>query len=670
MTEHSTPLHPGGGFSTWTDRRSRLLDLFYETRTIALDLEKAFGAEGRSTRSDRLTQASQSLARESFRVMVFGDFSSGKSTLINALLGEDLLPTKENPTTAFTTVMRWDERPRAELYRELDGQAEPVTIEEFADSVELKVDHEQVPTQSPYSWGVVYWPFRLLESGVELIDSAGTNESAAREAVTLTFLPQVDAIVFVTTAKGAFKKHDQDHYLDMLKKLGHEDIFFVVNQFDLLRRDSDRADVRKRCRNIVRKYSSRVDRIFFASALDALDALGGTELDEVAFQNSGVPDLMDALTHFCLHDRARIKLLRPAEVLRREVLELRNRSAQRREMLSRSADELQLSLDQQLETRQSLELTVARIETALSTWVGETERYVANAVETHIRRLVPAVEDSWSADLPKKIKVHPLRRDRMERWAEGIQQIDDALDQRLQRELHLFGASEEGLVGFLRERQVMLESTLLPLLQDYQVGMEELRAALTGSRDAVRSAMVQDRLSAMNVQLVTRILATSSPGLSMGNMAGTGSMLLTTGGVAAGLVWAGLATAVIATPLALGLAAVGAPLVAKALTRRQLRNNAVKEYQQALTTTASEIAGQYAKEYGDALREQTEDLSQELSRSLVETIAEAEELIAGLRSNRTKSEEERRSLASWDESLNEIESIVSELVESVLQEMR
>ncbi|WP_329519470.1 dynamin family protein [Spirillospora sp. NBC_01491] len=682
-------MEPTGRFEDWTRWRARLIELFYRTREIARDLERAYGDDGdglgvggegagdeggagrgeRGDRYDRLGHASESLARETFRIMVFGDFSSGKSTLINAMLGKELLPTKENPTTAFTTMLRWGDTPGAELFREQNGHPETVSVDEFTRQVELDLYDGQNDARSPYLYGVVYWPFPLLASSVELIDSAGTNESVAREAITLDFLPKVDAIVFVTTAKGAFKKHDQEQYLNLLRTLGHSDIFFVVNQFDLIRKDSDREGVRKRCAGIVADYTDRPERIFFTSALDALDAITDPAAGSTPAGDE-VTRLYDALAQFCVAERSRIKILRPAEVLRREVLELRQRGARRRGLLLRSAEDLQLDLDRKKETKQSLELTVARIETALSAWVEETERFVATEVENHILKVLPDVEADWLADLPKKPSPASVPRNRGERWRAEVQRVDDFLDQRLQRELYLFGIDPKGLAGSLATRQEMLENSLPPLLRDYEGQLAGLRTALLGADEAADARPEPGHLDGLITGWSALTPQPVVPGLSATSMAGSGSIVLATSGVAAGLVWAGLATAMVAGPVALALAAVGVPIVTGRLRRRQVRTNAAREYREELRRAANEIALRYAERYADSLRAQIETLGGELNRSIHETIDDAEKVIERLRAGRAEAERHGRALAEWEESLGEIENSVGVLVKEVLDGLR
>src|SRR5947209_20382238 len=58
-----------------------------------------------------LGEAAATLRQGIFRLMFLGDMKRGKSTLLNALLGEDLLPARVTPCTAIITVLRYGEPP-------------------------------------------------------------------------------------------------------------------------------------------------------------------------------------------------------------------------------------------------------------------------------------------------------------------------------------------------------------------------------------------------------------------------------------------------------------------------------------------------------------------------------------------------------------------------------
>lgn len=78
--------------------------------------ESTSGGLGFERNIEDLTLASQNLRRGVFRLLVLGDMKRGKSTLLNALLGENLLPSDVNPCTAVLTVLRYGSEKRVTVY--------------------------------------------------------------------------------------------------------------------------------------------------------------------------------------------------------------------------------------------------------------------------------------------------------------------------------------------------------------------------------------------------------------------------------------------------------------------------------------------------------------------------------------------------------------------------
>jgi GTP-binding protein EngB required for normal cell division len=131
------------------------------------------------------------------RVLVAGEAKRGKSTLINALLGRDVLPAGVTPLTAVATTVRYGHDSRVEVVFR-DGHEEKHPLTALADFVTEKRN----PRNERMVAGVtVYLDAPVLAGGVELVDTPGTGSvfqwdtEAAHEA-----LRTMDAAVFVLTA--------------------------------------------------------------------------------------------------------------------------------------------------------------------------------------------------------------------------------------------------------------------------------------------------------------------------------------------------------------------------------------------------------------------------------------------------------------------------------------
>src|SRR6266540_4075285 len=131
-----------------------------------------------------------------FYVACVGQFKRGKSTLINALVGEPLLPTGVAPVTAIPTVVRYGE-PAARVKR-AQGDWVGVAPGELA----AWVTEAGNPSNRKQVVGVeAFVPSPLLATGMCLVDTPGlgsvfeVNTRATRE-----FVPHIDAAVVVLGA--------------------------------------------------------------------------------------------------------------------------------------------------------------------------------------------------------------------------------------------------------------------------------------------------------------------------------------------------------------------------------------------------------------------------------------------------------------------------------------
>jgi ribosome biogenesis GTPase A len=146
---------------------------------------------------EQLTALLDRLDAERLRVLVAGEAKRGKSTLVNALLGRDLLPSGVTPLTAVTTTVRYGTDERADV-RFLDGHEEKYPLAALPD---LVTERGNPGNRRRIAGVTAYVTAPVLEGGVELVDTPGTGSvfewdtQAAYEA-----LESMDAAVFVLTA--------------------------------------------------------------------------------------------------------------------------------------------------------------------------------------------------------------------------------------------------------------------------------------------------------------------------------------------------------------------------------------------------------------------------------------------------------------------------------------
>lgn len=78
-----------------------------------------------------LSNVSDNFRQGVFRLLVLGDMKRGKSTLLNAIIGEKILPTGVNPCTAVLTIVRYGENKQVTIHFNNEQQPESMDFNTF-----------------------------------------------------------------------------------------------------------------------------------------------------------------------------------------------------------------------------------------------------------------------------------------------------------------------------------------------------------------------------------------------------------------------------------------------------------------------------------------------------------------------------------------------------------
>lgn len=233
---------------------------------------------------DRITQVRDALfhADHPFLMVFVGPFSSGKSSLMNALLGEkDLLRVGPIPTTDRISILRWgDESQKMDSGGEVD---------------------------------TVFHPLPLLKQ-VSLVDTPGLESVFQKhEDTTRKFLHRADIVLLVMLATQAMTSSNVE-YLQTLRQYGKK-IIIVINQADLL--SPDEANTVKNY--VVEQSEDRLGfkpDVWLVSAKTGLDAYQNGERDETLWKASGLDQLETYIEQKLGDvDRMRQKLQTPLQIM-------------------------------------------------------------------------------------------------------------------------------------------------------------------------------------------------------------------------------------------------------------------------------------------------------------------------------------------------------------------
>lgn len=281
--------------------------------------------------------ASTNLRTGVFRLLVLGDMKRGKSTLLNALLGENLLPSDVNPCTAVLTVLRYGSEKKVTVYfndgkipLQLDFQSfkHKYTIDP-AEAKKLEQEKKQAFPDVDYA--VVEYPLPLLEKGIEIVDSPGLNDTEARNELSLGYINNCHAILFVMRASQPCTLGERRYLENYIKGRGLS-VFFLINAWDQVREsliDPDDPEELKSSEDRLRQvfqanlaeYCS-VDgqdiydeRVFEISSIQALRRR--LKNPQASLEGTGFPEFMGAMNTFLTRERA-IAELRQVRTLARQ----------------------------------------------------------------------------------------------------------------------------------------------------------------------------------------------------------------------------------------------------------------------------------------------------------------------------------------------------------------
>lgn len=260
---------------------------------------------GMTMQHDRCMEEAKTVRDGLFRVVVMGTFTSGKSTLINALLGSKILPESALPSTAILTFVQYgadvdDVEIRFKDTVNADGsvtagRTEHVTKEQFLSTYQYtNEDNEEflrtgsVARFKEVAYSIIRCSLPLMQNGVSVVDSPGLEDKATATELALDIAAKTQAIVYMCGERG-FAETDREYFAENFKN-NPGNVFFVLNKIDHIESDIQRHQAEEKLWNDVRgcfiKPDGTVDEemmkkhVFCLSSLLALDARRGMTFDK------------------------------------------------------------------------------------------------------------------------------------------------------------------------------------------------------------------------------------------------------------------------------------------------------------------------------------------------------------------------------------------------------
>lgn len=373
---------------------------------------------------DSLEKLKQAIAQldELFLIVVVGEFNAGKSSLINALLGAEILEEGVTPTTASVKLLR---------YGEIAG--EQVVDEGFS---------------------IVNYPLDLLKE-INFVDSPGTNAlNREHERLTIDFVPRSDHVLFISSADRPMTESERQ-FLQTIVGWGKK-VSIVINKMDIL----ENADAVDTVMRFTKEHASEIlgfePEVFAVSAKVAQKA--NRSLNEEEKQILRTQSGIGALDHFIketLDNRSRLrqKFLNPIGVVQKVHEEALQRNSRQLDDLSADitlAESLESLIDKhEKELHAELSPRLAEVDNILN----DFEKRGLNFLEAKLK-----ISNLFNLAKPDKIKLEFQEEVQADVSSEIENKVRELIDWMVDKDLDLWYRIVAALERRQEESQNLLQT--------------------------------------------------------------------------------------------------------------------------------------------------------------------------------------------------------------------
>ena len=258
----------------------------------------------------RINSFCSKLESATFNLAVVGEFKRGKSTLVNALIGDNLLPMAVIPLTSIATIIAY-------------GSKTNITVR-FQNQDSIEITREQLPNYvtengNPKNEKLVATVeiehnAALLKDGVRLIDTPGVGSAFQHNtSTTYEYLPEIDAAIFLFSADQPASQLELDFLKDVHKFAPRT--FLVQNKIDHL----SPAELEQSLNFLKQTIASKIDCQQVIYPISAKFALNKRLNETIAEINDGFDLLEHDIVSFLIEGKAQALIASSSARLSKEI---------------------------------------------------------------------------------------------------------------------------------------------------------------------------------------------------------------------------------------------------------------------------------------------------------------------------------------------------------------
>ncbi|MFO0794676.1 MAG: dynamin family protein [Candidatus Brocadiaceae bacterium] len=364
--------------------------------------------ENTGATDNRLSMVREQLLSNYFNLVILGQFKRGKTTLINSLIGKEILPSSVVPLTSIVTILKFGNDIRCNIFME-NGSEKIVNVEELPDYITEKGNPKNV---RGVRCARIEYPSPFLEKGVLLVDTPGVGSTFLHNTeTTYDFLDHLDAALFLMSADVPISQVEKE-LLDTIRG-STQKIFFVLNKIDnLTSREIDEISAFNK--HILEEMGFIVQEIWPISAREAIKAK--TSNNETLLSKSGLLNLEDALGSFLSVEKGNIVLNTAIAKTKRIISQKLSQMALEKKTLEASEEEL----ENKINTFQKLVANLKQDREDMAHLLGGESDKLCLKVEEMLRVLeekeIPRIKKCMQSFYDNHPDIHPTTlRDEMQK---------------------------------------------------------------------------------------------------------------------------------------------------------------------------------------------------------------------------------------------------------------
>ena len=386
---------------------------FYESaiNLFCVSIENLKKSVEDKTLIERLEKIPEKLKNQKFSIGVTGVMNAGKSTMLNALLGKEILGTSVIPETANLTLIKYAKQPSAKVnfwntheWNAIERSGEILenmksfiteTKEHFGDklkeyiteegqSYEISIDELPSFTSAEHSDKKcnlvksveLYTDLKFVENGVEIVDTPGLDDPVIqREEITKSYVSQCDLMIHLMNVNQSATEKDIEFITDTLLYQNVARLLVVITRIDTVRQSEleevieyTKSSIKTKLESLNKQssFDSIIEKIDFMpiAGLEALKHRLGSGDGSYPIEKTGILRVEKYLDDILFGDSSeKVKLI--VEANKKEIIQIiktsKNSLHVERDLLGKSTSEIKNEYDKYQEEIRDIKEQISKL---------------------------------------------------------------------------------------------------------------------------------------------------------------------------------------------------------------------------------------------------------------------------------------------------------------------